>query len=73
MPPRVDVEFEDNKDDADGKQVKSAPRRMVSEEESQGAELGSAMHPASMSPEAEAEKEMIEEAYRKEQITPSQR
>lgn len=70
----VNVEFND--------EIQLAERPMQYEGEapdyerngdSRSAEIGSAMHPSPSDPEAEEERQMIENAYKEKQITPSQR
>ena len=70
----VNVDFDDG--------IQLAERPVQYEAEQQGhhfngdsrdAEVGSAMHPSSSDPEAEEERQMIRNAYKEKQITPSQR
>ena len=69
-----------NVDFNDGIQLAERPIRHEDEQsgrkldgESRDAEVGSAMHPSPSDPEAEEERQMIANAYKEKQITPSQR
>lgn len=75
MPPRVDVEFDDGYQGANGASI--VGQEQIADIENgngiESAEIGSAMHPSPDGPEADIERQMIENAFKEKQISPSQR